>query len=53
MRKIPYFACAFVTNFSMNYELQTMNLPRDQMREGVLQSLSKTHQFGAIFVIFC
>jgi len=48
-RKLPCFACASVTNFSMNYELPTTNSPRDQMREGVLQSLSKTRHFPAIF----
>jgi len=48
----PDFACAFVTNFSMNYELRTMNSLRDHLRKGVARSLSKTRQNSAIFANF-
>jgi hypothetical protein len=59
-RKFLNFACAFVTNFSTNCELRTMNSLRANVRRGVHQSLSKTPQFSAvcvqnarIFVNFC
>jgi hypothetical protein len=59
-KKICVNLCLSVANFSVNYELRAMNSPRDQMREGVFQSLSKTCPFCAIFanflkfiVIFC
>jgi len=56
LRKIPYFACAFVTNLSRNYELRTTNSLRDQMRKGVARSLLKTgskqRNFCQFFEIF-